>query len=150
MKCPYCGYEESKVIDSRDSNDSIRRRRECIKCEGRFTTYEHINPITVHVIKKDLRREEFSRAKLLSGINKACDKRPIQASEIEKIADEIENSLLRQGKNEISTTEIGDMVMQKLKALDSVAYIRFASVYRQFADITELKAELENIINNEK
>lgn len=148
MKCPYCGFTESKVVDSRDSNESVRRRRECLKCEGRFTTYEHITPVTIYVLKKDQRREEFSRRKLLSGLQKACGKRPIEPTELEKIVDEIENELIRMGKNEVQSSTIGDMVMKKLKNLDSVAYIRFASVYRQFADITELQKELENIIDS--
>lgn len=139
MDCPYCGYRDSKVIDSRDINEGIRRRRQCLQCGSRFTTYERLQPASLFVIKKDQRREEFHREKLLTGIRKACEKRPLPTGTVEKIVDEIEAELYRTGKTEIPSAVIGDMVMERLKDLDQIAYIRFASVYRQFADITTLK-----------
>jgi transcriptional repressor NrdR len=145
MKCPYCGYTDSKVIDSRDVNDGVRRRRQCLGCETRFTTYERLQPASLFIIKKDLRREEFNRDKLLGGIRKACEKRPLPTGTIEKLTDEIEVDLYNQGKAEISSTVIGDIVMEKLKATDCVAYIRFASVYREFADIKALKEAVDNL-----
>ncbi|MDO8577707.1 MAG: transcriptional regulator NrdR [Dehalococcoidales bacterium] len=149
MNCPFCGYVDSKVIDSRDVNDGIRRRRECLKCEERFTTYERLQPASLFVIKKDERREEFNKEKLLSGLHKACEKRPLPTGTIDKIADDIESELYGLGKAEIPSTVIGDMVMQRLKKLDYIAYIRFASVYRQFADITVLKKEIDSLVSPE-
>lgn len=149
MKCPYCNYEDSKVIDSRDVNDGIRRRRQCLKCDGRFTTYERLQPIGLYVVKKDQRREEFSKEKLAGGIRKACEKRPMPSKVVESLADEIENKLYQSGKIEIKSTELGDMVMDKLKYLDDIAYIRFASVYRKFADITELKREVDTLVSDD-
>jgi len=146
MKCPYCEFTDSKVIDSRDVNDGIRRRRQCLSCQARFTTYERLQPAGLFIIKKDQRREEFNREKLLGGIRKACEKRPLPTGAIEKITDEIEADLYHQGKAEISSTAIGDMVMDKLKALDYIAYIRFASVYREFADIKALKEAVDNLV----
>jgi transcriptional repressor NrdR len=148
MNCPYCGYHDSKVIDSREVNDGIRRRRQCLKCDERFTTYERLQPASLFVTKKDERREEFDREKLLSGIRKACEKRPLPAGSVEKLADDIEAELYRMGKAEIPTTIIGDMVMARLKSLDHVAYIRFASVYRDFADITALKKEVDTLVDS--
>ena len=149
MKCPYCGYSDSKVIDSRDINDGIRRRRQCLGCSARFTTYERLQPVSLFVIKKDERREGFSRDKLLSGIRKACEKRPLPTGAIDKLVDEIEAELYHLGKPEIPGTVIGDMVMAGLKNLDYIAYIRFASVYREFRDITALKQELDTLLSAE-
>ena len=145
MNCPYCGYHNSRVIDSRDVNDGIRRRRQCLQCGSRFTTYERLQPASLFVIKKDQRREEFSREKLLSGIRKACEKRPLPGGTVDKLADDIEAELYQVGKTEIPSAVIGDMVMAKLKSLDHIAYLRFASVYREFADITTLKEEIDTL-----
>jgi transcriptional repressor NrdR len=147
MDCPYCGYHDSKVIDSRDVNKGIRRRRQCLKCGSRFTTYERPQPASLFVIKKDQRREEFSREKLLTGIRKACEKRPLASGTVEKVVDDIEAELYRSGKLEVPSTIIGDMVMERLKTLDHIAYIRFASVYREFADITRLKQEVDALLS---
>ena len=148
MDCPYCGYHDSKVIDSRSVNDGIRRRRQCLSCDSRFTTYERLQPASLFVIKKDERREEFNRDKLLTGLRKACEKRPLPTGTVEKFADDIEAELFQLGKAEISTTTIGDMVMERLKSLDHIAYIRFASVYREFADITALKQEIDTLVGS--
>jgi transcriptional repressor NrdR len=150
MKCPYCGYSDSKVVDSRDVNEGIRRRRQCLSCSERFTTYERLQPASLFIIKKDQRREEFNRQKLLGGIRKACEKRPLPTGSIEKVADEIEGELYHLGKVEIPSTLIGDMVMERLKALDYIAYIRFASVYREFADIKALKEAVDNLVVTQK
>lgn len=149
MRCPYCGYADSKVIDSRDVNDGIRRRRQCLGCRSRFTTYERLQPASLFVIKKDKRREEFSRDKLLSGIRKACEKRPLPTGAIDKLVEDIEARLYDLGKSEIPSSVIGDMVMEGLKNLDYIAYIRFASVYREFADITDLKREVDTLLGGE-
>ena len=149
MKCPYCGYSDSKVIDSRDINDGIRRRRQCLSCSARFTTYERLQPVSLFVIKKDERREGFSRDKLLSGIRKACEKRPLPTGAVDKLVDEIEAEIYHLGKSEIPSNVIGDMVMAGLKNLDYIAYIRFASVYREFRDITALKQELDALLGTE-
>jgi transcriptional repressor NrdR len=145
MNCPYCGYDDSRVVDSRDVNDSIRRRRQCLQCGVRFTTYERWQIASLFVIKKDKRREEFRREKLLAGIRKACEKRPLPGGAVDKVADDIEAELYHLGKMEVPTATIGDMVMARLKSLDHIAYIRFASVYREFADITTLKEEVDTI-----
>lgn len=145
MKCPHCGYNDSKVIDSRDTSDGIRRRRECLSCKGRFTTHERFQPNSFFVIKKDKRREPFQKEKVLGGIRKACEKRPIPEHVIERLVDEIETGLIAQGKPEVPSSVIGDMVMEQLKRLDHIAYIRFASVYRDFADITRLKEEVDSL-----
>ncbi len=145
MNCPYCGHYNSKVIDSRDVNDGIRRRRQCLQCGSRFTTYERLQPAGLFMIKKDQRREEFSREKLLTGIRKACEKRPLPSGTADKLADDIEAELYQLGKAEIPTAVIGDMVMARLKNLDHIAYLRFASVYREFADITTLKEEIDSL-----
>jgi transcriptional repressor NrdR len=149
MHCPYCGHDDSKVIDSRNVHDGIRRRRQCLKCGFRFTTQERLQPVSLFVIKKDKRREEFSRDKLLAGIRKACEKRPLPTGAIEKLVDEIEAELYQLGKVEITGAIIGDMVMERLKSLDYIAYIRFASVYREFTDITALKQEIDNLVSSE-
>ena len=145
MRCPHCGYKDSKVLDSRDVGDSVRRRRQCISCNSRFTTYERMQKSGLYVIKKDKRRELFDKNKLLTGIRKAFEKRPIAAHLIEKLADDIEAELFKQGKQELPSAVIGDMVMENLKKLDHIAYIRFASVYREFADITRLKQEVDSL-----
>ena len=149
MNCPYCDYHDSKVIDSRDVNDGIRRRRQCLSCSSRFTTYERLQPASLFVIKKDKRREEFSKNKLLTGIRKACEKRPLPAGTVDKLADDIEAELYYQGKAEVPSVVIGDMVMERLKSLDYIAYIRFASVYRDFTDITVLKREIDTLVGDE-
>ena len=148
MNCPYCGYFDSRVIDSRDVNDGIRRRRQCLQCNSRFTTYERLQPASLFVIKKDGRREEFDREKLLTGIRKACEKRPLAAGTVENVVDDIEAELYRLGKTEIPAKYLGDMVMTALKNLDHIAYIRFASVYRDFEDITMLKEEVDSLANH--
>ncbi len=149
MDCPFCGYHDSKVIDSRDVNDGIRRRRQCLKCDSRFTTYERLQQTGLFVIKKDQRREEFSKDKLVTGIRKACEKRPLPTGTVDKLADDIEAELYQHGKAEIPSAVIGDMVMERLKNLDYIAYIRFASVYREFTDITALKREIDTLVNGE-
>jgi transcriptional repressor NrdR len=146
MKCPYCKYSDSKVIDSRDVNEGIRRRRQCLSCNARFTTYERLQPASLFIVKKDLRREEYNREKLISGVRKACEKRPLPTGAIENGINEIEAELYNLGKTEIPSTLIGDMVMEKLKQLDYIAYIRFASVYREFADIRALKEAVDNLV----
>ncbi|MBQ7717928.1 MAG: transcriptional repressor NrdR [Clostridia bacterium] len=152
MKCPYCGFDESKVIDSRpvEEGDSIRRRRECLKCEKRFTTYEKIESVPIMVIKKDKSRESFNREKLMSGLLKACEKRPVPTDKLENLANEIENIIANTMEREITTSEIGELVMDKLKALDEVAYVRFASVYRQFKDINTFMKELNSLLGDKK
>ncbi|TEU18511.1 MAG: transcriptional repressor NrdR [Dehalococcoidia bacterium] len=145
MDCPYCGGQESKVIDSRSLDEGVRRRRQCLACSARFTTHERIQPHDIFVIKKDGRREEFSRDKLLSGIRKACEKRPLPTGAIDKFVDTLEAELYKVGKSEVSSSYIGDLVMEGLRKLDHIAYIRFASIYREFADIGDLKQEVDNL-----
>jgi len=145
LNCPYCGSQESTVIDSRGLDDVVRRRRKCLACEARFTTYERIQPHDIFVIKKDGRREEFSHDKLLSGIRRACEKRPLPTGAVDKFVDAIEAELYKAGKNEVPSSHIGDLVMEGLKKLDHIAYIRFASVYREFADIGDLKIEVDSL-----
>lgn len=147
MQCPYCNYKESKVVDSRHTDrKSIRRRRECESCKKRFTTYEKIEMTPVMVVKKDNNREYFDREKLKSGILKSCEKRPVSIEQIDDIVYYIENEINKLYISEIETGEIGEMVMDKLKEVDEVAYVRFASVYRQFKDINTFVAELKNIL----
>lgn len=148
MKCPFCSFIESKVLDSRMSKemDTIRRRRECLKCGKRFTTAERVEEGLPLVVKKDGRREIFDRAKILNGLKKACEKRPISVTNLEKIVSRIEYNLLEKGEREIKATEIGSMVMDELKELDGIAYVRFASVYRQFRDINEFMSELTELV----
>ena len=148
MNCPYCHYRDSRVIDSRDVNDGIRRRRQCLSCGSRFTTYERLQPTGLFVIKKDQRREEFSKDKLLTGLRKACEKRPLPTGTVDRLADDIEAELYHQGKTEIPSAVIGDMVMERLKRMDYIAYIRFASVYRDFTDITVLKQEIDTLVGD--
>ena len=148
MKCPYCGYSESKVIDSRpaDENSSIRRRRECLSCGKRFTTYETVESLPMVVVKKDGSRQSFDRRKVLGGMIRACEKRPVPLAELEKIAEEIEQDLQNSMEREISTEAIGEKVMERLRNVDRVAYVRFASVYRQFKDIDTFMTELNKLL----
>ena len=148
MRCPFCGHLESKVVDSRSSKegDSIRRRRECLKCGRRYTTYERIEEVTQMVIKKDGRREPFDRWKIKSGIIKACEKRPVSLEQVESLIDGVERTLFNSTEHEVSTEVIGQAVMERLKQLDEVAYVRFASVYRQFRDLNEFMSELKNML----
>ena len=150
MKCPYCGYSESKVIDSRpaDENSSIRRRRECLSCGKRFTTYETVESLPMVVVKKDGSRQSFERRKVLGGMIRACEKRPVPLAELEKIAAEIEQDLQNSMDREISTEIVGEKVMERLRAVDQVAYVRFASVYRQFKDIDTFMQELTKLLND--
>ena len=149
MKCPYCGYSESKVVDSRHTEDeaAIRRRRECEKCGRRFTTYEKIEEMPLIIVKKDGSREVYQRNKLLNGLLRACEKRPVSITQIEGIADEIEKELYNSMDKEIESKRIGEMVMVRLKKIDDVAYVRFASVYRQFKDINTFLEELNKLVN---
>ena len=149
MKCPYCGYEESKVIDSRptDEGERIRRRRECLKCTRRFTTYEIIESLPIIVIKKDSTRQSFQREKILDGMIKACEKRPVSLETLERAASDIEATIQNTMEREISSTKVGELVMDKLKEIDEVAYVRFASVYRQFRDINTFMDELNKLLN---
>src|SRR3989304_3756456 len=144
MKCPYCA-ERTKVTDKRDSPEGIRRRRECLKCKKRFTTYEKLGRSGLYVIKKDGRREKFSREKMEAGIERAFEKRPVPKEKIEKMINEIEEQLMRRGKKEVKSSAIGELVMKKIKKLDHVAYIRFASVYRDFQDIKDFKSAIKGI-----
>ncbi|MGM0500945.1 MAG: transcriptional regulator NrdR [Bacillota bacterium] len=150
MKCPYCTNLESKVIDSRgtEDNTTIRRRRECIKCGKRFTTYERIDDLPVMVIKKDGNRERFNRNKILNGLLKACEKRPISREKIESLVNSIEQKVKNQMENEVESTIIGELVMEHLRKIDEIAYVRFASVYRQFKDIETFRQELDKLLGN--
>ncbi len=150
MKCPYCGFAQDRVVDSRESKeaDSIRRRRECEGCNKRFTTYERIDEIPYMVVKKDGRRERFERQKVLQGLLQACQKRPVSAGKLEAIVDETETRLMDAPERELPTSEIGELIMARLKGLDTVAYIRFASVYRDFKDVREFKEELEQLLGH--
>ena len=152
MKCPSCQYKETKVVDSRLNADgtSIRRRRECLKCEKRFTTYEYIEQVPLMVIKRDDRRQPFDRKKIVSGIVKACEKRPISIDKIEEVTTEIEQEIQKSFDREVSAKEIGQMIMRRLAELDEVAYVRFASVYRQFRDVNQFMNELKVILEKEK
>ncbi len=149
MKCPYCGYKEDKVIDSRSSSDDtiIRRRRQCLKCGKRFTTYEKVEHIPLMVIKKDGRREEFDREKILNGIRKACEKRPVSIEKMEEIVNKVEAEIEKKNVREIPTRMIGQLVMKYLHKLDQVAYVRFASVYKEFKDIEEFKQALDKLLS---
>ncbi len=150
MNCPYCGFDDSRVVDSREMETSVRRRRQCLSCQARFTTYERVQAASIYVIKKDGRREEFSRDKLLTGIRKACEKRPLPAGTIEKLVDDIEAEVFRSGRPEIPSTHIGDLAMNRLKDLDHVAYIRFASVYREFTDLGMLKQAVDALARHQE
>jgi transcriptional repressor NrdR len=151
MKCPQCAFEEDKVVDSRTTKEgeAIRRRRECLKCGHRFTTYEYIERVPMMVVKKDGRREEYSREKLLGGLLKACEKRPVSREQIERVIDDIETVLFAKFKNEVKSTEIGNLVVDRLQSLDEVAYVRFASVYRQFKDINQFMSEVKVLLDRQ-
>src|ERR1044071_10118965 len=150
MKCPFCGFANDKVVDSRESKEgeSIRRRRECLKCENRFTTYEHIDETPYMVVKKDGRREKFERQKVLSGVLRACEKRPVSMGKMEQIVNEVEQFVVDSPDRERTASEIGELIMDRLKLVDKVAYIRFASVYRDFQDVSEFHSELEQLLNS--
>ncbi|MFA5156857.1 MAG: transcriptional regulator NrdR [Candidatus Omnitrophota bacterium] len=152
MKCPYCGYKEDKVVDSRATQEqfAIRRRRECLKCGKRFTTYEYIEEVSLMVIKKDGRREPFDRKKILAGIIRACEKRPISMEKMEEIATQVERQIQKKTDREAPAAKIGELVMERLKILDDVAYVRFASVYRQFKDVGQFMSELKEMLGKEK
>lgn len=150
MRCPFCGHLEDKVVDSRESKegDSIRRRRECLLCGRRFTSYERIDEIPYMVVKKDGRRETFERNKIMAGLLRACEKRPISAAQLEAIVNEVEKSVQDSQDRELSTSEIGKIIMKRLKALDKVAYVRFASVYLEFEDVSEFMTELKYLVRS--
>lgn len=150
LKCPFCGYEESKVVDSRSTEDdmAIRRRRECLKCSKRYTTYEKIEDIPILVIKKDSSREYFDKSKIISGLLKACQKRPVSRMQIDGIANDIEKQLSNQMLTEVRSDYIGEMIMERLRNVDEVAYVRFASVYRQFKDINTFMEEIKNLMTS--
>ena len=150
MKCPFCGHLHDKVVDSRESKegDAIRRRRQCLACQRRFTSYERIDEIPYMVIKKDGRRERFDRQKVLAGVLKACEKRPVSMIQLETIADKAETMVQDSSEREVSTTRIGEMIMNELKTLDKVAYVRFASVYLDFKDVQEFMSELKDLLKN--
>ena len=152
MRCPYCSYSESKVIDSRPAEEgtTIRRRRECLSCGKRFTTYEIIERLPLLVIKRDGSRQSFDRMKVIGGMVKACEKRPVPVDQIERVADEIEQELQSSLEREVSSAQIGEMIMDRLKDLDQVAYVRFASVYRQFKDINTFLDELNKLLKESK
>lgn len=147
MRCPFCGYEESRVVDSRptEENEKIRRRRECLKCNSRFTTYEVIETVPIMVVKKDKSRQAFDREKLMRGILRSCEKRPVSSADIEKLVDQIESELSNSLQREVSSYRIGELVMKHLKYIDEVAYVRFASVYRDFGDIDAFMQELKSL-----
>ena len=151
MRCPYCGFSESKVIDSRppDESNSIRRRRECLSCGKRFTTYETVESVPLVVVKKDGSRQSFDRSKILGGLIKACEKRPVPLETLEKAVTDIEQKLLGSMEREIPSERVGELVMEQLKTIDQVAYVRFASVYRQFQDIDSFMAELNKLLGKE-
>jgi transcriptional repressor NrdR len=152
MRCPYCGFKEDKVVDSRATREeaAIRRRRECLKCGKRFTTYEYVEEVSLMVVKKDSRREAFDRKKVLAGIMKACEKRPIGLDKMEDIATWVERAIQKKSEREVPSARIGELIMERLKAVDDVAYVRFASVYRQFKDVGQFMTELKGILSKEK
>ena len=152
MKCPYCSYKEDKVVDSRATAEesAVRRRRECLKCGKRFTTYEYIEEISLMVIKKDGRREPFDRKKILAGIIRACEKRPVSIEKMDEIVTWVERAIQKKSDREVSSSRIGELVMEKLKLLDDVAYVRFASVYRQFRDVSHFMKEIQVILERER
>ena len=152
MKCPHCGYKEDKVVDSRATAEesAVRRRRECLKCGKRFTTYEYVEEVSLMVIKKDSRREPFDRKKILAGIMKACEKRPISVEKMEETVTQVERAIQKKSDREVSSSRIGELVMEKLKNLDDVAYVRFASVYRQFKDVGQFMVELKDMLGKGK
>lgn len=152
MKCPFCGHLEDRVIDSREAKEgeTIRRRRQCLSCERRFTTYEKIDEVPYMVIKKDGRREKFDRQKILAGLMRACEKRPISMGRLAEIVDELDGRIAESGEREMSTIEIGELLMERLRSLDKVAYVRFASVYRDFQDVEAFLSELQNLVRQKR
>lgn len=152
MRCPYCGYKEDKVVDSRSTaeDSAVRRRRECLKCGKRFTTYEYVEEVSLAVTKKDGRHEPFDRKKIVAGIMRACEKRPVSIEKIEEIVTQVERAIQKKSDREVASSRIGELVMEKLKALDDVAYVRFASVYRQFKDVSQFMLELKEMLAREK
>jgi transcriptional repressor NrdR len=152
MRCPFCGYKEDKVVDSRATAEesAIRRRRECLKCGKRFTTYEYVEEISLLVIKKDGQRQVFDRKKILSGIVRACEKRPVSVEKMEEVVMQVERAIAKKSDREVSSAKIGELVMEKLKLIDDVAYVRFASVYRQFKDVSQFMVELKDILGKDK
>jgi len=152
MKCPFCAFLEDKVIDSRESRegDAIRRRRQCLKCEKRFTTYERIDEVPYMVVKKDGRREKFDRQKVLNGLLRACEKRPVPMGRLADLVDEVESRITEAADRELSTTEIGEMLVDRLREIDKVAYVRFASVYHDFQDVEAFVTELKDLIQKKR
>ena len=152
MRCPFCGYKEDKVVDSRATAEelAVRRRRECLKCGKRFTTYEYIEENSLLVIKKDSRREAFDRKKILAGIIRACEKRPVSVEKMEDMVTQVERLIQKKNDREVSSSRIGELVMERLKLIDDVAYVRFASVYRQFKDVGQFMVELKDILGKDK
>ena len=152
MKCPFCGFENDKVVDSRESKEgeSIRRRRECLKCERRFTTYERIDEIPYMVVKKDGRREKFERQKVLAGLLRACEKRPVSMGKLEQIVNDAEAFVIDSAERERTTSQIGELIMNRLKGIDKVAYVRFASVYLDFKDVGEFMSELKDLLDTKE
>jgi transcriptional repressor NrdR len=152
VNCPFCGHRQDRVVDSRESRegDVIRRRRQCLKCDRRFTTYERTDEVPFMVVKKDGRREKFDRQKVLAGLLKACEKRPVPMPKLAEIVDGVESKLAESTDREVSTTEIGEMLMDRLRALDKIAYVRFASVYRDFQDVEAFLNELKNLIRQKR
>jgi transcriptional repressor NrdR len=152
VNCPFCGHKQDRVVDSRESRegDLVRRRRQCLKCDRRFTTYERIDEVPYMVVKKDGRREKFDRQKVLAGLLKACEKRPVSMAKLAEMVDEVEAKLAEIAEREVSTTEVGEMLMDRLRALDKIAYVRFASVYRDFQDVEAFLNELKNLIRQKR
>jgi transcriptional repressor NrdR len=152
MRCPFCGYKEDKVVDSRATAEesAVRRRRECLKCGRRFTTYEYVEELSLMVIKRDGRREAFDRKKILAGIVRACEKRPISVEKMEEIVTQVERAIQKKPDREVASTRVGELVMERLKVIDDVAYVRFASVYRQFKDVGQFMVELKDILGKGK
>ncbi|MFA5199979.1 MAG: transcriptional regulator NrdR [Candidatus Omnitrophota bacterium] len=152
MRCPFCGHKEDKVVDSRATAEesAIRRRRECLKCGKRFTTYEYVEEVSLLVIKKDGRREAFDRKKVLAGIIRACEKRPVSVEKMEDVVTQVERAIQKKSDREVQASRIGELVMERLKLIDDVAYVRFASVYRQFKDVGQFMVELKDILGKDK
>jgi transcriptional repressor NrdR len=152
MRCPFCGYKEDKVVDSRATAEesAVRRRRECLKCGKRFTTYEYVEETSLLVIKKDGRREAWDRKKVLAGIIRACEKRPVSVEKMEDVVTQVERSVQKKSDREVLASKIGELVMERLKLIDDVAYVRFASVYRQFKDVGQFMVELKDILGKDK
>lgn len=152
MRCPFCGFKEDKVVDSRATAEesAVRRRRECLKCGKRFTTYEYVEEVSLLVIKKDGRREAWDRKKILAGVIRACEKRPVSVEKMEEIVTQVEHAIQKKSDREVQASRIGELVMEKLKLIDDVAYVRFASVYRQFKDVGQFMVELKDILGKDK